>query len=40
MPFTHSPDIQTAKPEDYPKLIEILIKAFDADPHISWLIRS
>lgn len=40
MPFTNSPDIQKAQQEDYPKLVDVLIKAFDADPHISWLVRS
>jgi ribosomal protein S18 acetylase RimI-like enzyme len=39
MPFTPHHGIQTAKPADYPQLIEVLIKAFDADPHIAWLIR-
>lgn len=40
MPLTHSNYIQPAQPEDYPQLIAVLIKAFDADPHIAWLIRS
>ncbi|MBK9347922.1 MAG: GNAT family N-acetyltransferase [Burkholderiales bacterium] len=39
MPFTPHHGIQAAKPADYPQLIEVLIKAFDADPHIAWLIR-
>lgn len=31
--------MKTAQHTDYPRLVEILCKAFDSDPHISWLIR-
>lgn len=40
MPSTNSHGIQLARQANYPQMVDVLIKAFDTDPHISWLIRS
>lgn len=40
MTLADSLGIQQAQQGDYPRLVEVLTKAFDVDPHISWLVRS